>query len=76
MWILQIWRGRIERFHPENVIQHDRYGGGSVMIWGGINHYGKINLVTVNGTPFTALLWFLKFCRFRTRVKLPYFKIA
>jgi hypothetical protein len=21
-------------------------------------------------------LWFLKFCRFRTRVKLPYFKIA
>jgi hypothetical protein len=26
-------RGRIERFHPENIIQSDRYGG-SVMIWG------------------------------------------
>jgi hypothetical protein len=25
-----------ERFHSENVIQRDRYGDGSVMIWGGI----------------------------------------
>jgi hypothetical protein len=44
----RIWRGRIERFHPENVIQSDRYGGGSVMIGGKIGHYGITNLLTVN----------------------------
>jgi hypothetical protein len=37
--------------HPKNVIQRDRYGGGSVMILGKIGHYGKTNLVKVNGTP-------------------------
>jgi hypothetical protein len=44
MWILQI-------DDPENVIQRDRYGGGSVMIWGKMGHYGKTNLVKINGTP-------------------------
>lgn len=39
-----------ERFDPENIIQRDRYGGGSVMVWGGISHRGKSELVVVNGT--------------------------
>jgi hypothetical protein len=43
--------GRIEQVHPKNVIQCDHYGGGSVLIWGGINNYGKIDIVTVNGAP-------------------------
>jgi hypothetical protein len=30
----RVWIGRIERFHLENVIQCNRYGGGSVMIRG------------------------------------------
>jgi hypothetical protein len=47
-----VWRGRIERFHPENVIKRDRYGGGSAMIWSEISHYNdKTNVGTVNGTP-------------------------
>jgi hypothetical protein len=46
-----VWRERIERFYPENVIQRDRYGGGSVMICNKIGHHGKTNLVKVNGTP-------------------------
>jgi hypothetical protein len=33
-----VWRGQIERFHPKNVIQHDRYGDGSIMIWCGLSH--------------------------------------
>ena len=35
----------------ENFVERDRYGGGSVMIWGGILvcHSGKTELVTVNG---------------------------
>lgn len=47
---LRVWRRRGERFDPENVVERDRYGGGSVMIWGGISYQGKTELVTVNGT--------------------------
>ena len=34
-----------------NIVERDRYGGGSVMIWRGIlvYHSGKTELVTVNG---------------------------
>ena len=34
-----------------NIVEQDRYGGGSVMIWGGILicHSGKTELVTMNG---------------------------
>jgi hypothetical protein len=46
-----VWRGRVERFHPENVIQRDRFVDGSVLIWNKIGHYGNTNLVKVNGTP-------------------------
>jgi hypothetical protein len=28
----RVWKRQIERFHPENVIQRDRYGCGGVMI--------------------------------------------
>jgi hypothetical protein len=31
-----VWRGRIERFHPKNVIQHNRYDDGIVVIWDNI----------------------------------------
>jgi hypothetical protein len=34
-------RGRIDRFHPKNVIQRIRYDGGSVMIWDKIGYYEK-----------------------------------
>ncbi len=30
----RVWRRKGERNDPANVIQRDRYGGGSVMIWG------------------------------------------
>ena len=34
-----------------NILERDRYGGGSVMIWGGmlVCHDGKTELVNVNG---------------------------
>ena len=33
------------------IVERDKYGGGSVMVWGGIlfSHSGKTELVTVNG---------------------------
>lgn len=45
----RVWRRRGERLDPNNVIQRDRYGGGSVMVWAGIYHDGKTDLVTVAG---------------------------
>ena len=30
-------------------MEYDRYGGGSVMIWGGVSYNGKTDLRTVHG---------------------------
>jgi len=46
---VRVWRRRGERLDPLNVIQRDRYGGGSVMVWAGIYHNGKTELITVAG---------------------------
>jgi hypothetical protein len=66
----RVWRERIERFHPENVIQRDSCGGVNVLIWNKIDHHGKTNLVKVNGTPISQLCfivresWFMRLCHF------------
>ena len=49
-----VWRRVGERFDAANVMQHDRYGGGSVMIWAGICHDGKTQLVTIAGNLTAA----------------------
>ena len=36
-----------ERFYTSNVIELNRYGGGSVVVWAGINDKGKTELITV-----------------------------
>ena len=46
---VRVWRRRGERLDPVNVIQRDRYGGGSVMVLAGIYHNGKTELITVAG---------------------------
>lgn len=46
---LRVCRRRGERFDLQNVIEWDRYGGGSVMIWGGTCHGAKTDIVTVAG---------------------------
>ena len=46
---IRVWRRKGERYDPANIIQRDRYGGGSVMIWGGISHSGETELVTIAG---------------------------
>ena len=33
----RVWRRPGERLHADNIAEHDRYGGGSVMVWGGIS---------------------------------------
>ncbi len=51
---LRVWRRKGERYDAANVIQRDRYGGGSVMVWGGISRNSKTTLVTVPGTLTAA----------------------
>lgn len=47
---VRIWRRRGERFQdPANVVERDRYGGGSVMIWGGISNRAKTDIVSIQG---------------------------
>jgi hypothetical protein len=44
-----IYRRRRERFADRCVKQTDRFGGGGVMVWGGISDVGKTNLKIVVG---------------------------
>ena len=46
----RVFRRRGERFHENCVVRHDRYGGGSLMVWAGITTHGRTDLVFVNGT--------------------------
>ncbi|GFV63411.1 transposable element Tcb2 transposase [Trichonephila clavipes] len=52
-----IWRGRGSRNHPSNIIERDRYGGRSVLVWGGIMLGRRTDLHifdagSVNGTRY------------------------
>lgn len=46
----RVWRRRGERFAGCCVTEVDRFGGGSVMVWGGICGGNRTRLVVVNGT--------------------------
>lgn len=45
----RVWRRQGERFVDAAVQEHDRYGGGSVMVWGGIHLHGRTPLHLVQG---------------------------
>ncbi|GFY13164.1 transposable element Tcb2 transposase [Trichonephila clavipes] len=52
-----IWRERGSRNHPSNIIERDRYGGRSVLVWGGIMLGSRTDLHifdagSVNGTRY------------------------
>ncbi|KAL7863205.1 hypothetical protein SRHO_G00121890 [Serrasalmus rhombeus] len=40
----RVWRHRGERSTTCNILQHDRFGSGSVMVWGGISLEGRTAL--------------------------------
>ena len=50
----RVYRRRGERFADACVVERDRFGGGSVMVWGGIAHGIKSQLIIVAGN-MTAL---------------------
>ena len=46
---LRVWRRRNERFADCCVPQRDRWGGGSIMVWGGIHSTGRTPLLVLQG---------------------------
>ena len=47
---VRIRRLPTERFLDCCLVEHDRFGGGSLMIWGGISWNSRTDLVRINGT--------------------------
>jgi hypothetical protein len=45
----RVYRRRGERFADACVLERDRFGGGSVMVWGGISHGLKSPLIVTAG---------------------------
>ena len=52
---VRLWRRAGERYADSNIIEHDRYGGGSVMVWGGICLDGRTDLVVIDRGALTAV---------------------
>ena len=46
---VRVWRRPGERFQDGAVREHDRYGGGSLMVWGGISTHYRTPLIRVDG---------------------------
>ncbi|KAL0175598.1 hypothetical protein M9458_027928, partial [Cirrhinus mrigala] len=51
----RVWRRRGERSAACNVLQHDRFGSGSVMVWGGISLEGRTALHVLARGSLTAI---------------------
>ena len=44
-----IYQHHNEHYATNCVLEHDQFGGGSVMVWAGIHHDGRTALVRVKG---------------------------
>ncbi|KAI3363779.1 hypothetical protein L3Q82_001208 [Scortum barcoo] len=51
----RVWRCRGERSAACNILQHDRFGSGSVMVWGGISLGGRTALHVLARGSLTAI---------------------
>ena len=51
----RVWRRCGERSAACNILQHDRFGGGSVMVWGGISLEACTDLHVIANSTLTAL---------------------
>ena len=52
---VRVWRRPGERYADCNIVQYDRYGGGSIMVWGGICLDGRTELHVINRGSMTAI---------------------
>ncbi|KAI4880116.1 hypothetical protein NFI96_005091 [Prochilodus magdalenae] len=51
----RLWRRHGECYAACNIIQHDWFGGGSVMVWGGISLEGRTDLYRIDTGTLTAI---------------------
>ncbi|KAI4896781.1 hypothetical protein NFI96_020094, partial [Prochilodus magdalenae] len=51
----RLWRCCGECYAACNIIQHDWFGGGSVMVWGGISMEGRTDLYRLDNGTLTAI---------------------
>ena len=51
----RVWRQKNERFSDCCVAEHDRFGGGSVMVWGGISIEGSTELWIIRNGALTGI---------------------
>ncbi len=51
----RVRRSRGERYAACNIVQHDLFGGGSVMVWGGISMEGRTDLYRLDSGTLTAI---------------------
>jgi transposase len=50
----RVWRRPGDRYQDACIVQHDRYGGGSLMVWGGISMAGRTDLLVLQQGSMTA----------------------
>lgn len=46
---VRLYRRQHERYRDGCVAERDRFGGGSIMVWGAINHDFRSDLVLIQG---------------------------
>ena len=46
---IRVWRREGERYHDATIVERDRYGGGSIMVWGGMGSDHRTPLHRVQG---------------------------
>ncbi len=52
---VRVWWRAGERYADSNIVEYDRYSGGSVIVWGGICLVGRTDLVVIDGGALTAV---------------------
>ena len=52
---VRVWRRPAEWYENCNIVETDKYGGGSVMVWDGISYEGPTDLYMINWGTLTAL---------------------
>ncbi|KAL0177266.1 hypothetical protein M9458_026160, partial [Cirrhinus mrigala] len=60
----RVWRRRGEHSAACNILQHDRFGSGAVMVWGGISLEGRTALHVLARGSLTAI-------RYRDEIRRP-----
>jgi hypothetical protein len=60
----RVWRQKNERFKNCCVAEHDRFDGGSVMVWGGISYDSSTDLYVIRNGSLTGI-------RYRDEILAP-----